>query len=485
VFQEELQLQRQNKYCTKNRYTIAVFCYSKQFAIIKEMFFRRLKKSILGALILCFLSVAPLVTFAALTADEEARLRAELAQIEEEARILTESLKKQQGETATISRDISVLTSQVKQAELAIQKKNIEITNLKSGIELKEQNISQLEQKIEKTRANLIDVMRRTNDADMMSLPEILLGNENLSDFFIDFDEYTILQRTLDDLIVEIQGIQAQNAEEKRQLQEKQNRELDVKAEIEKDKRTVTIKKQEKDGLLAVSKKSEANYQTVIREKQAKAASIRAALFRLRDQEGISFGDAVKYAEEASRFTGVRAAFILGILKQESNLGTNVGQCYLSDTATGAGIGKNTGTVFAKVMKPDRDVTPFLSVTKKLGLDWSQTPVSCPLSIGYGGAMGPSQFIPSTWIGYETRVAQTLGVSAANPWIPEHAFMATALFVKDLGAGAGGYSAEQQAAARYYAGGAWATLGLGYASSVLNHSAGFQEQLDFLNEVDE
>ncbi len=286
-------------------------------------------------------------------------------------------------------------------------------------------------------------------------------------------------------MIDEIHAIQDQNAEEKRLLEEKQNKELDLKAEIEQNKRTVTVKKQEKDGLLAISKQSEADYKTVIQQKQAKAASIRAALFRLRDQEGISFGDAVRYAKEASRFTGVRAAFILGILKQESNLGTNVGQCYLSDTATGAGIGKNTGTPFAKVMKPDRDITPFLSITKKLGLDWSQTPVSCPLSIGYGGAMGPSQFIPSTWIGYETRVAQTLGVSAANPWIPEHAFMATALFVKDLGAANGGYSAEQQAAARYYAGGAWATLGLGYANSVLNHAAGFQEQLDFLDEVDE
>ena len=237
--------------------------------------------------------------------------------------------------------------------------------------------------------------------------------------------------------------------------------------------------------MLAISKQSEADYKVVIQQKQAKAASIRAALFRLRDQEGISFGDAVKYAKEASKFTGVRAAFILGILKQESNLGNNVGQCYLSNTDTGAGVGKNTGTVFAKVMKPDRDITPFLSITKKLGLDWSQTPVSCPLSVGYGGAMGPSQFIPSTWIGYENRVAQTLGVSAANPWVPEHAFMATALFVKDLGAANGGYSAEQQAAARYYAGGAWATLGLGYANSVLSHAAGFQEQLDFLDEVDE
>ncbi len=450
------------------------------------MIFAILKKPALMLVLVAFVfNILPLQVFAALTPQQEAQLRKELAQIEEEARVLNESLKQQQSQTATISRDISVLTNQVKQAELVIQKKNIEIKNLMSGIELKEQTINQLEEKINRSKKNLIDLMRKTNEADNMSLPEILLGNETLSDFFVEFDEFTVVERQLNDLIDEVKVIQEQNEKEKQELQIKQNKEQDVKAEIEQDKRTVTIKKQEKAGLLSISKQTEANYQTVIQQKNAKAASIRAQLFKLRDQEGISFGDAVKYANKASKFTGVRAAFILGILKQESNLGVNVGQCYLSNTETGAGIGKNTGTPFAKVMKPDRDVTPFLTITRALGLDPYQTPVSCPLSVGYGGAMGPSQFIPSTWIGYAARVATTLGISAANPWLPEHAFMATGLFVKDLGAAAGGYSAEQQAAARYYAGGAWATLGLGYANSVLSHAATFQEQLNFLEEVDD
>jgi large subunit ribosomal protein L31 len=45
---------------------------------------------------------------------------------------------------------------------------------------------------------------------------------------------------------------------------------------------------------------------------------------------------------------------VLAILTQESNLGQNVGQCYLRDNSTGAGVGKNTGTVFQKVMSPTR-----------------------------------------------------------------------------------------------------------------------------------
>ena len=78
-----------------------------------------------------------------------------------------------------------------------------------------------------------------------------------------------------------------------------------------------------------------------------------------------------------------------------------------------------------------------------------------------------------------------LGVSLPDPWNPEHAFTATALYVKDLGAAAGGYTAERTAALKYYAGGNWSNpANAFYGDSVLGHATGFQEQLDFLDDVE-
>ena len=219
----------------------------------------------------------------------------------------------------------------------------------------------------------------------------------------------------------------------------------------------------------------------MLADRQRRADTIRSALFELRDAEGIPFASALAYAQEASKPTGVRAAFILAILRQESNLGVNVGQCLLTTPGTGAGKGKNTGTPISKVMKPDRDVEPFLDITGRLGRNPYNTPVSCPQSIGYGGAMGPSQFIASTWILYEKRLAAVLGVTTPDPWVAKHAIMATALFLSDLGADKGTYSAEREAAARYYAGGNWQKNGLGYAASVLAFAEKYQEDIDFLN----
>ncbi len=47
--------------------------------------------------------------------------------------------------------------------------------------------------------------------------------------------------------------------------------------------------------------------------------------------------------------------------------------------------------------------------------------------------------------------------------------------------GAGGYSAEHTASAKYYAGGAWRTAGRVYANSVLALAERIQGDIDFLS----
>ena len=176
---------------------------------------------------------------------------------------------------------------------------------------------------------------------------------------------------------------------------------------------------------------------------------------------------------------------MLAVLTQESNLGVNVGQCYLTNDATGAGIGKNTGKSFAKVMSPTRDVPPFLDLALTLGFDPHRQVVSCPIASagGWGGAMGPSQFIPSTWKLYADRVARANGKETANPWDPKDAITATSFLLADNGASAGGYSAQFTAAARYYAGwaGASSSAGRTYANQVMAKVASIQSNIDFLS----
>ncbi|MEQ1500374.1 MAG: hypothetical protein ABL917_03335 [Parcubacteria group bacterium] len=397
----------------------------------------------------------------ALTQDEqEAQWRAELEQTEKDIAKWQEILSNTKANTKSLQQEADVLNAKIQQAKALIKKKNIAISQLEQDIAKKNSRIKTLEEKIVSGHESLSQIIRKTNEIDEFSLPEVMLGNKNISDFFSDIDTFQSVNRSLADLFLEIRATKDLTEKEKSLLDKQKNKETDTRAAAEVEKKQVEKNEAEKAYLIKVNKTQEKTYEQVLAERQKKAAQIRAALFSLRDSAAIPFGDALKYAEEAGKKLGVRPAFLLAILTQESNLGQNVGSCLVSNIETGDGAGKNSGTLFEKVMKSPRDTVPFKAITDRLGKNWQTTPVSCPPGVkyvstrGYGGGMGPSQFIPSTWELFKDKVGRNLGIAGneTNPWNAQHAFMATAIYMSELGADSTSYTAEKNAACRYYSG---------------------------------
>lgn len=394
--------------------------------------------------------------------EQERVWRAELEKTEKEIAEWEAVLKSTKQGTASLERDAKILQAKINEAKAFIRQRQIQIEQLTRDIGLKSKTIAELETKINRGKESMASIIRSANALDEYSLVEVMLSNKDLSAFFADADAYASINKSLEDQFYEIRMLQAKTDEERKALNAKREAEADKKAEIESQKKKVEIDEAEKQKLININKTQEKTYEQVIKEKQAKAAQIRAALFALRDTEGIPFGDALKFAERASEKTGVRPALILAILTQESDLGKNQGSCLVNNLETGDGAGKNTGTLFEQVMKAPRDTVPFKDITERLGKDWKMTPVSCPpgtkytVGRGFGGGMGPSQFIPSTWELFKNRLGSLLDLKAdnVNPWNPEHAILATAVYMADLGAGSGSYSAERNAACRYYSGAA-------------------------------
>ncbi len=431
-------------------------------------------------LVLTVTFVQPFIGFAAdPVADKEAALRAELARIEQEQIETQKILDTTQKQAGSIQRDLTLLNARNKAAQLEIQKKNLLISSIGKDIVKKDQHIASLNDRIENGRESLSQLMRKTNEIDSYSLPEILLSNNNLSDFVTDIDNFDTIQSSLKDLFSEIRDTKAATETEKKLLDKKKNQETDARVSIEQEKKKVEQNEKEKQQLLSITKNQEKEYQNLLAQKRQRAAEIRAALFALRDTAAIPFGKALEYATAATKKTGVRPAFLLAILTQESSLGKNVGSCYLTNPTTGAGVSVKSGSAYPNVMKPGRDVEPFVAITKELGMDPYKTLVSCPQSVGWGGAMGPAQFIPSTWQLFRARIAAAIGVSTPNPWAAQDAFMASSIYLGDLGANTQNYTDERNAACRYYSGSVCkpGTINMVYGEQVMYKAQTIQDTM--------
>lgn len=437
-----------------------------------------------GALVLApFLLLAQTVD-PSLVGERRAELEAELALLESQIEGFRGVIQEKQKERTSLERDVAILDAQIEKSRLEIRARNLTIGKLTNSIGEKSALITSLDQKIESEKTSLAELLRKVHELDQTSLVELMLSYETLSDFFVDFDNFDTVQVALQFSFGEIRRTQAVAGEERTSLEERKTEEVQLRTLQELEKQRTEQREAEKQSILKVTKGQEAEYQKVLSSRERDAAKIRTELFLLQGSAAIPFEKAVEYANTAFQFTGVRPAFILGVIAQESNLGENVGQCLLTNQPKkGDGKGINTGRTFHGVMKPDRDVDVFVRITQELGLDPFSMVVSCPPGYGYGGAMGPAQFIPSTWILYKDKIAELSGQHPPNPWDPRTAFIASAVLLKENGAAAGTYQAERLAALRYFAG--WGNANKSayafYGDDVMALAQKYQNQIDIIS----
>ena len=402
-----------------------------------------------------------------------ASLEQELAALEKEIEAQRVILVEKQRESISLERDIAILDAKIQSAELSIKARALSIKRLATDIANKEETISDLSAKITREKDSLAQLLRNTNRLDSFSLAEVILSNKNLSEFFRDFESFAAIKVSLQNSFQKLEANKKATRNEQVVLTGKQQEQEELKHLQELQKKSIEADKAKKRTILAATKGVEAVYQKVVQIKEQDAAVIRSELFALQGSSAIPFEKALDYANQAFEKTGVRPALILGVIAEESNLGENVG--------TGS-WDIDMCCVPSRDGRDDRDRTIFAEITRKLGLNPDAMPVSKKPWYGWGGAMGPAQFIPSTWVLYEDRIAAVAGHSPPNPWEPYDAFMASALLMKDNGADKGTYSAERLAALRYFAGWKNATKAAYafYGDEVMALAEKYQRQIDIL-----
>ncbi len=415
------------------------------------------------AVFLCVVLLTPYIAVHAETdVERKARLESQLQEVEKQILTQQHLVESKRGERQSLERDVSLIEGEIKEVQLGIQARTVAIQQLSDQIGEKQVVLGILDERLKGQQDSLADLVRKSDRLDDFSLVEVMLSKKNFSDFFSDVATYQNLKQSLGESLGILHNIKRDTSDEKDQLEGKHETEGEMKRIQELEQQHIKVKESEKNQILKVTKGQEKQYVALLDSQKRTAAQLRNALFQLLGGGGaIAFPEAVRLAKYAAGVTKVPAETILAILEQETNIGQNLGSCLFSD--------QNSGK---PVMHPTRDEPIYKAIAQTLGFDPYTKKVSCPIyqggeRVGWGGAMGPSQFIPSTWAIYGGMVNTGNGWvysessdairringtgSPANPFNNQDAFIATALLMRDNGAN-GSDGGDRLAALRYYAG---------------------------------
>lgn len=408
--------------------------------------------------------------------DEKSELERQLLDIENQIRAYERELTEIKGQKDSLQNKIKLLRKQQSALNLQIHATTVQIQDIGTRISDTENSIESNTAKMAELKKQLTELIALAYEQDNTPLLHIVLSHDYLSDVLSELEYYSQVSEGLGTLLGAAKETHKELNSAKIALDRQHDEANNLLSIQSLQKEQLVGTESQQKTLLEQTRGMESEYQAVLGDSKKKAGEIRNRLYQLLGvTTQITFGEAVEIAKYASSMTGVRASFLLAILTQESNLGKNVGTCNRP--------GDPPEKSWRVVMKPDRDQEPFKLITADLGMDPDTTPVSCPMKdkrgkqIGWGGAMGPAQFIPSTWMGYKDKVAAVTG-KTANPWDIRDAFIASA--IKLRAGGAGTVEGEWAAAMRYFSGGTNTKYRF-YGDNVVKLANEYRADIDALN----
>ena len=400
--------------------------------------------------------------------EQRSELERQLVEYEKQIADTEKTIGEYQKQGKTLKGEIGTLSAKIDKLNLQIKSVNLTLTKLNKEINETQRQINRNENKIDIHKDALAHAMQNLSESDQQGTLLIIFAHSRLSDFFGTVKDITLVQENVRAALLEITKLRQELLAQKEELAAEKDDKENLRTIQESQKKTVQHAQTQKNNLLKVTKGKESEYQKILVKTKESAAQIRSRIFELLGGGELTFEKEYDYARLAEGATGVRSALILAILNRESLLGKNTGRCG-----------------YKTAMHPTRDIPVFLKLLEKLNIDPNSmvARVSCANRDGqYGGAMGPAQFIPSTWKMYEADIARVTGSNPPNPWTSKDAFVATGLYLQKSGAGSKVASDEKRASAKYYCGSNWQRNACTYyASKVMETATQFEKDIQTMS----
>ncbi|MDD3735110.1 MAG: lytic murein transglycosylase [Candidatus Pacebacteria bacterium] len=379
-------------------------------------------------------------------------LQRDKANIENKLNNLSQKENNTQWYISKIETDISYLNTNISNL-------NLSISQLNSAISQREKAISDLEQKIKKQKEILKEIILVIYKYDSFSTIEMFLKQSNLSEISQKVIEMNSIQKNLQRSMADIKEARDNLQKEKDALVQKKAEQEKLKAEKAMQIQSLAVKQEQQSYYLKEIQNAKTPLEREMVRVRAELQSLQAAMNQISAylsrwvlSGDLSWASIFGAVANASAGTGARPALLLGILQHETRFATNLGRTQIWNTQSG-------------------QYRDFIEITSELCSAYGDPychPENLPLS--GSGAMGPAQFMPSTWQGYRSKLMAAFPGQVPNPWNLFHAIYAMGMYVVR-------YPDDHSAACAYLLGGSNANCNHWYASAVASAAKEWDEIL--------
>lgn len=293
----------------------------------------------------------------------------------------------------SLEASLSQVNASISATVSAMRKTQSAIVDAKDSITRKALEVDLIGQEIDLKQEVLSELLREAYLAGGRSPVEVALGSETLSEVFDSSSQFAQFDLKIQTILDETEALQQDAEEQKGELE-------DLKKEHEEELAKKAAQKASLSADQAEISQDVAKQDATISELQQKISKLKSDLSKLlgKSYDAKDIADAASFA---SKKTGVRKDFILGMLVVESDLGRYTGGCNYKESR----------------MSSYR-LTLFKQIADELDYDYKKLKVSCPPKsyTGTGGAMGVAQFMSDTWMGYKSQIASLTGHNPPDPW---------------------------------------------------------------------
>ena len=202
----------------------------------------------------------------------------DIQRLEQEIAEYQDQIYDTQKKAKTLSNSIYELdlTRKKLQADISITQNQIEQTNYE--IQELQTAINRTARKIDSDYALIASIMRNINESDNQSLVEVILSNNELSDFWNNVESMERFRQVIGENLDNLEILHAELEEAKRREEQEKRDYIAYEKQLDDQKEVVEINKSSKNSLLRKTKNEEGEYQRILSEKKAAKDAFEAEL---------------------------------------------------------------------------------------------------------------------------------------------------------------------------------------------------------------